>query len=98
MTIINIIPGKLEIGAILSKCCSLYSSTDNNNDVSMEYEDTSEADDVLDDDEDEEIVPDDCHLDDLLDQDLNWELEMARRKKLWRSKEEVLRNRNKSGE
>merc|ERR1719282_1657732 len=45
-----------------------------------------------DDDELDDNTPEDYHLDDLLDQDLNWELEVARRKKRWKLKEEQLRN------
>ena len=45
-----------------------------------------------DDDELDDNAPEDYHLDDLLDQDLNWELEIARRKKRWKLKEDELRD------
>ena len=43
------------------------------------------------DNEEPEDIQEDYHLDDLLDQDLNWELEIARRKKRWKAKEEEMR-------
>jgi len=82
----------LHIGAILSKACSLYSYDD-----SMDFDDNSDEEDIdIDEEEEEEEgeenAQEDYHLDDLLDQDLNWELEVARRKKRWKLKEEELRN------
>ena len=46
---------------------------------------------VLDVDEEEEAPNDDDQLEDILDNDLSWELEIGRRKKRWRTKEAQLR-------
>ena len=52
-----------------------------------------------DDDEDDGVVGEDEQLEDILDNDLSWELEIARRKKRWRLREEELRaERNKNSE
>ena len=40
--------------------------------------------------------PEDAQLDDMLDQDFNWGLEVAKRKKRWKAKEEELRAEAKS--
>ena len=48
----------------------------------MDYEDHSDK---------EECDEEDYHLEDILDQELNRELEVSRRKKKWRQKEEELR-------
>ena len=53
-----------------------------------DYEDYEE---VLDVDEEEEAPNDDDQLEDILDNDLSWELEIGRRKKRWRTKEAQLR-------
>ena len=63
----------------------------------MDFDDNSDEEDIdIDEEEEEEEgeenAQEDYHLDDLLDQDLNWELEVARRKKRWKLKEEELRN------
>ena len=65
----------------------------------MDFDDNSDEEDIdIDEEEEEEEgeenAQEDYHLDDLLDQDLNWELEVARRKKRWKLKEEELRNRD----
>jgi len=80
---------QLSLGTILSKGTSLYSSKDRERRESEMEEGTGESDD-----EGEEIQ-DDEQLDDMLDQDLNWELEVSRRKKRWKSKEEELRTGSK---
>jgi len=85
----------LHIGIILCKACSLYSSKDNDDSMDFDYNSDDEDVDIDDEEEEgegEENTPEDYHLDDLLDQDLNWELEVARRKKRWKLKEEQLRN------
>ena len=89
----------LRLAAILSKGCSLYSSKDRKVEL-MDYEDDDntdeenmdgdESDDNFDGDFEEPQV--DHQLDDLLEQDLNWELEIARRKKRWKAKEDELRS------
>ena len=68
---------RLTLSTILSKGSSLYSSKDRNE--MMDYEDNSDKEgeeDEDDDGEEEENGPEDYHLDDMLDQDLNWELEV----------------------
>ena len=89
----------LTLAAILSKGCSLYSSKDRKV-QSMDYEDDDNTDEEFmdGDDSDENFDGDfeepqaDHQLDDLLEQDLNWELNIARRKKKWKAKEDELRN------
>jgi len=86
----------LKLGAILSKGCSLYSSKDKSVEI-MDCDENSDDEDLDhdEDDDDDELddnAPEDYHLDDLLDQDLNWELEIARRKKRWKLKEDELRD------
>ena len=85
---------KLDLGAILSKGTSLYSSKDRTRRESdMEVGDEERASEeeeeeaVSEDDDDEEELgeQEDEQLDDMLDQDLNWELEVARRKKRWKA-------------
>jgi len=78
--------GKLCLATILSKGCSLYSSKDRGRTAS-EMEEGSDGSE----DEELEEQQEDEQLDDMLDQDLNWELEVARRKKRWRIKEDQLR-------
>jgi len=80
---------QLSLGTILSKGTSLYSSKDRERRESEMEEGTGDSED-----EGEEIQEDE-QLDDMLDQDLNWELEVARRKKRWKSKEEELRTGGK---
>ena len=74
---------QLSLVSILSKGCSLYSSKDRTE--MMDYEDNSDREEEDDDDEygdeeeeeeEEEIGHEDYHLDDMLDKDLNWELEV----------------------
>ena len=69
---------QLSLTAILSKGSSLYSSKDRTE--MMDYEDNSdrEEDDEYgeEEEEEEEIGPEDYHLDDMLDEDLNWELKV----------------------
>lgn len=92
--------GQLTLSAILDKGLSLYSSADaraRSREVSMSSafnDDYDEADyeEVLDNvDEEEEAPNDDDQLEDILDNDLSWELEIGRRKKRWRTKEAQLR-------
>jgi len=78
----------LSLGTILSKGTSLYSSKDRERRESEMEEGTGESDDG-------EEIHEDEQLDDMLDQDLNWELEVARRKKRWKAKEEELRSGGK---
>ena len=91
--------GQLSLSAILNKGLSLYSAADarsRSRDVSMSSnyndEDDEDCDDMgdIDDDEDEGHGDDD-QLEDILDNDLSWELEIARRRKRWRQKEKELR-------
>ena len=70
-------------------------SMDSDNYVDAE-ENLSGNEDVMDDDDDDAYEEDDAQADDeqlenILDDDLSWELEIARRKKRWRKKEEELR-------
>ena len=70
-------------------------SMDSDNYVDAE-ESLSANEDVMDDDDDDAYEEDDAQADDeqlenILDDDLSWELEIARRKKRWRKKEEELR-------
>jgi len=88
---------QLSLTCILNKGVSLYSSADSR--CAAVGEDDDDDDDMeedicgTDDDEEEDNdVNDDEQLDDMLDQDLNWELEVARRKKKWKIKEEELRS------
>ena len=57
-----------------------------------DYDDV-DYEEVLDnvDEEEEEAPNDDDQLEDILDNDLSWELEIGRRKKRWRTKETQLR-------
>ena len=94
---IYLIPENLRLGAILSKGCSLYSSKDKEAEV-MDFDENTDddiEDEPIDEDEEDneeaEDIQEDYHLDDLLDQDLNWELEIARRRKRWKAKEEEMR-------
>lgn len=92
----HFIVDNLKLGAILSKGCSLYSSKDKSVEI-MDCDENSDDEDLDhdEDDDDDELddnAPEDYHLDDLLDQDLNWELEIARRKKRWKLKEDELRD------
>ena len=90
---------KLDLGAILSKGTSLYSNKDRTrreSDMEVGDEERASEDEeepVSDDDDDEEELgeQEDEQLDDMLDQDLNWELEVARRKKRWKAKENQIR-------
>lgn len=72
---------------------------DDDDDADREEDDDDSEDDMEDeygvdeDDEDDEFPQeDDEQLEDLLDNDLTWELEIARRKKRWRLKENELRS------
>ena len=65
-----------------------YEEDDNSDEENMDEDD---SDDNIDGDFDEPQV--DHQLDDLLEQDLNWELEISRRKKRWKAKEDELRDR-----
>ena len=72
----------------------MYSSKDKSVET-MDYEENSDDEDLdheEGDDDLDENAPEDYHLDDLLDQDLNWELEIARRKKRWKLKEDEMRD------
>lgn len=64
-----------------------YEEDDNTDE---EYMDGEDSDNNFDSDYEEPQA--DHQLDDLLEQDLNWELDIARRKKRWKAKEEELRN------
>jgi hypothetical protein len=102
--------GQLSLSAILNKGLSLYSAADararsrevsmssNVNDDDDEYGEMADMDEE--DDDDDEVGPgDDDQLEDILDNDLSWELEIARRKKRWRQKESQLRlERQKNSE
>ena len=89
--------GHLSLSAILDKGLSLYSAADaraRSREVSMSSNINEEDDDyeeVLDIDEEEEGPNEDDQLEDILDNDLSWELEIGRRKKRWRLKEAQLR-------
>ena len=91
--------GQLSLSAILNKGLSLYSAADarsRSRDVSMSSnyndEDDEDCDDMRDiDDDEDEGHGDDDQLEDILDNDLSWELEIARRRKRWRQKEKELR-------
>ena len=94
--------GQLSLSAILNKGLSLYSAADarsRSRDVSMSSnyneEDDEDCDDDdmadIDDDDEDEGHGDDDQLEDILDNDLSWELEIARRRKRWRNKEKELR-------
>ena len=70
---------RLTLACILSKGSSLYSSKDKAE--MMDYDDNSdkeceEEEEEDDDDDEEKENGQDYHLDDMLDQDLNWELEV----------------------
>ena len=69
-------------------------SMDSDNYVDAEDDSANEND--MDDDDDDDAYEEDAQADDeqlenILDDDLSWELEIARRKKRWRKKEEELR-------
>ena len=67
--------GRLTLACILSKGASLYSSKDRTE--MMDFSDTSDQEcDEREDQEDENEEEEDGHLEDMLDQDLNWELEV----------------------
>lgn len=88
---------QLSLTCILNKGVSLYSSADSRYaSVGEDDDDDDMEEDICGSDDDEEDdahdVNDDEELDDMLDQDLNWELEVARRKKKWKVKEEELRS------
>lgn len=86
---------QLSLTCILNKGVSLYSSADSI--CTSAGEDEEDEDDDMEedicgsDDDNNDVIPDE-QLDDMLDQDLNWELEVARRKKKWKMKEEELRS------
>ena len=62
-------------------------------------DDDDDYEEVIDIDEDEEGPNEDDQLEDILDNDLSWELEIGRRKKRWRLKEAQLRaERNKNSD
>jgi len=79
---------RLTLATILTKGSSLYSSKDRESRESDMDEGTG---DDSDDEEEHEDIQDDEQLDDMLDKDLNRELEVARRKKRWKAKEQELR-------
>ncbi len=96
---------QLSLSSILNKGLSLYSSADarsRSRDASMSSH-HNDLDDYDDDEEDEDYLEelaemdeedgqnDDDQLEDILDNDLSWELEIARRRKRWRQKEAQLR-------
>ena len=93
---------KLDLGAILSKGTSLYSSKDRtrresemevgDEEPASEEDEEAVSEEEDDDDEEELGEQEDEQLDDMLDQDLNWELEVARRKKKWKAKENQIRS------
>ena len=68
-------------------------SMDSDNFVDAEENLSGNEDDMDDDDafDDDDAQADDEQLENILDDDLSWELEIARRKKRWRKKEEELR-------
>ncbi len=92
--------GHLSLSAILNKGLSLYSAADararsrdvsmssNMNDDEEDYEDMADMDE---DDDDGCGQGEDDQLEDILDNDLAWELEIAKRKKRWRQKESQIR-------
>ena len=101
--------GQLSLSAILDKGLSLYSAADarsRSREVSMSStfnDDDDDYEEVLDIDEDDEGPNEDDQMEDILDNDLSWELEIGRRKKRWRLKEAQLRaerqkNADASGE
>ena len=89
---------QLSLSSILNKGLSLYSSADaksRSRDVSMSSnanEEDEDYDDIGDMDEEDDGQGDDDQLEDILDNDLSWELEIARRRKRWRNKEAQLRD------
>jgi len=89
---------QLSLSSILNKGLSLYSSADaksRSRDVSMSSnanEEDEDYDDMGDMDEEDDGQGDDDQLEDILDNDLSWELEIARRRKRWRNKEAQLRD------
>jgi len=80
---------RLSLASILNKGSSLYSRKDRTE--MMDYEDNSDKECEDEEDDEEENGQEDYHLDDMLDQDLNWELEVSRLKKKWRQREEEMR-------
>ena len=101
--------GQLSLSAILDKGLSLYSAADarsRSREVSMSStfnDDDDDYEEVLDIDEEDEGPNEDDQMEDILDNDLSWELEIGRRKKRWRLKEAQLRaerqkNADASGE
>jgi len=89
---------QLSLSSILNKGLSLYSSADaktRSRDVSMSSnanEEDEDYDEMADMDEEDDGLGDDDTLEDILDNDLSWELEIARRRKRWRNKEAQLRD------
>jgi len=89
---------QLSLSSILNKGLSLYSSADaktRSRDVSMSSnanEEDEDYDEMADMDEEDDGLGDDDTLEDILDNDLSWELEIARRRKRWRNKERELRD------
>lgn len=88
---------QLTLSSILNKGLSLYSSADarsRSRDVSMSTMIDEDDEDYYEEDlaeMEEEENGDDDQLEDILDNDLSWELEIARRRKRWRNKEAQLR-------
>ena len=71
----------------------------------MEYDEDDDGDgdhdgpvDSDDEDLEEEQIHDDYQLDDMLNEDLNWELEITKKKKLWKQKEEEMRSEGAKSE
>ena len=92
----------LYLNDILDKGLSLYSSGDAASKTEMSSEDNMEDDfdddenfDMDDEEEDEDEEEDDGQIEDMLDQNLTWELELSSRKKKWRLKEAALRAERK---
>jgi len=87
-----------DLSSILNKSLALYSTGDSRTRADSETMFDS------DDEESPYVESDDCEsgvedgqLDEWLDKDFNWELEVARRKKRWKAKEEEMRQENKKG-
>lgn len=88
---------QLSLSEILNKGLSLYSAADararsREVSTSSNFNDSEdELEEIADVDEEEDCHGDDDQLEDILDHDLNWELEIARRKKRWKKKEALIR-------
>jgi len=92
----------LRLPDILGKGASLYSCKDREGGAgnSRSTEDSEEEDDFddfsVEDSEEDLDSHDDDELNDMLDKDLSWGLEVSRRRKAWKLKEEELREKEKT--